>query len=33
MANILMQSMIDPGMAAAQAGYSWNHWINKRWNG
>jgi hypothetical protein len=33
MANILMQSMIDPGMAAAQAGYSWNHWITKRWNG
>jgi hypothetical protein len=31
MANILMQSSPDPGIAAAQAGYSWDYWINQRW--
>jgi hypothetical protein len=33
MANILMQSGMQPGIAAAQAGFSWDYWINQRWNG
>lgn len=33
MAQILMNGGVDAAAAAAQAGYSWDRWINARWNG
>lgn len=33
MAALLMNGGMARGLARAQAGQSWNHWINKRWNG
>lgn len=33
MAMVLMNGGIPDGLAIAQAGYSWDYWINQRWNG
>jgi hypothetical protein len=33
MAQILMSGNMAPGLAVAQAGKSWNRWVNMRWNG
>jgi hypothetical protein len=33
MAMVLMNGGIPNGLAVAQAGYSWDYWINQRWNG
>lgn len=32
-ANILIAGGIDPGAAAAKAGYSWDRFVNMRWDG
>jgi hypothetical protein len=33
MAQILMSGHVAKGLAVAQAGKSWNRWVNMRWNG
>jgi hypothetical protein len=33
MALVLMNGGIQDGLAIAQAGFSWDYWINQRWNG